>query len=410
MLYKVNRSETKVLNEFTTQNEEGLAMFQIPLTCTGCHACASICPKECIVMKDTGEGFLFPVVDLESCVQCGRCEKVCPVLHEQKKSTHTQAFAMKSKDEDERRNSTSGGVFSLIAKQVIDAGGIVYGAAYDDNFSVRHISIEDDGRLTFLQGAKYVQSVIGTTFMEIEKELKRGRQVLFSGTPCQCVALKAFLGKEYDNLLTVDLICHGVSSPKVWQTYIDYRSGKENNGKRPVKINMRSKASGWSRYSTEFDYGEGKITRIQNNQDSFIRAFIGNICLRGSCSDCVAKGVERCTDLTLGDYWGVWNQNPEFNDDKGVSIVFAHSEKGKKALQQAAESAEWIEVSLEDAYRENISMISSSKENSGRKNFLEEINVENFEEVVKEYFPAVTSNRKGILKRMKKGIWGMLRK
>lgn len=375
-------------------------MFQIPLTCTGCHACASICPKKCIVMKDAGEGFLFPVIDLESCVQCGRCKNVCPVLHEQKKSTHTQAFAMKSRDENERKNSTSGGVFSLIAKRVIDEGGIVYGAAYDENFSVRHISVEDDGRLTFLQGAKYVQSTIGTTFMEIEKELKRGRQVLFSGTPCQCVGLKAFLGKEYDNLLTVDLICHGVPSPKVWQTYIDYRSGKENNGKRPVKINMRSKASGWSKYSAEFDYGEGNITRVQNNQDLFIRAFIGNICLRGSCSDCAAKGVERCTDLTLGDYWGVWNQHPEFDDNKGVSIVFVHSEKGKNALQRAAENAEWIEVSVEDAYRENISLMVSSKAHEKRRDFLDEITADNFGEVVRAYFPSTTIKRSGILGRV----------
>lgn len=385
-------------------------MFQIPLTCTGCHACASICPKKCIVMKDAGEGFLFPVIDLESCVQCGRCKNVCPVLHEQKKSTHTQAFAMKSRDENERKNSTSGGVFSLIAKRVIDEGGIVYGAAYDENFSVRHISVEDDGRLTFLQGAKYVQSTIGTTFMEIEKELKRGRQVLFSGTPCQCVGLKAFLGKEYDNLLTVDLICHGVPSPKVWQTYIDYRSGKENNGKRPVKINMRSKASGWSKYSAEFDYGEGNITRVQNNQDLFIRAFIGNICLRGSCSDCAAKGVERCTDLTLGDYWGVWNQHPEFDDNKGVSIVFVHSEKGKNALQRAAENAEWFEVSVEDAYKENTSLMVSSKAHEKREDFLVKVVEGNFEEVVREYFPLDITNKMGILKRMKSKVGRILLK
>lgn len=375
-------------------------MFQIPSTCTGCHACASICPKECIIMKDTGEGFLFPVIDLESCVQCGRCEKVCPVLHEQKKSMHTQAFAMKSRDENERKNSTSGGVFSLIAKQVIDAGGIVYGAAYDEKFSVRHIPVVDNSGLAFLQGAKYVQSVIGTTFMEIEKELKRGRQVLFSGTPCQCAGLKSVLGKEYDDLLTVDLICHGVPSPKVWQTYIDYRSGKENNGKRPVKINMRSKASGWSRYSVEFDYGEGKITRIQNNQDLFIRAFIGNICLRGSCSNCAAKGVERCTDLTLGDYWGVWNQHPEFDDDKGVSIVFVHSDKGKNVLQRAAENAEWIEVSVEDAYRENISLMASSKPHEKRMDFLEEMTADHFGEVVKEFFPPATIKRSGVFRRV----------
>lgn len=376
-------------------------MIKIPLNCTGCHACAGICPKKCIAMEDAGEGFLFPVIDEKECIQCGQCEKVCPILHEPKKSHCTQASAIKSKNQEERGNSTSGGVFPLLAKTVLSDGGIIYGASYQEDFTVRHIAATDQKMLPFLQGAKYVQSIIGTCFQEIQKQLQSGRTVLFSGTPCQCAGLKTFLKKEYNNLITVDLICHGVPSPKVWQTYIDYRAEKENNGMRPVKINMRSKVSGWSRYSAEFDYGEGKITRIQNNQDLFIKAFIGNICLRPSCSECKAKGVERCTDLTLGDYWGIWNQHPDFDDNKGISIVFVHTKQGRKLLKQLQNQMDYLEVDIQDAYKENVSLVDSSKKHEKRKEFMEEVTAENFEKLVNLYFPKKEAEKLGIIQRIK---------
>ena len=232
---------------------------------------------------------------------------------------------------------------------------------------------------------------------------------MFSGTPCQCAGLRAFLGKGYENLMLVDLICHGVPSPKVWQTYIDYRARKENGGKRPVKINMRSKVNGWSRYSTEFDYGNGKIARSQNSEDPFIRAFVGNICLRSSCSECLAKGTERCTDLTLGDYWGIWSQHPEFNDEKGTSIVFVHSAKGMAALNRMKGQTEWLEISIEDAYRENMSMMSSSKAHEKRKDFLDKVTSDNFGDIVKEYFPLVSAKKPGVWDRVKGKLTGLIR-
>lgn len=384
-------------------------MFQIPSNCTGCHACVVVCPSKCIDMKDTGEGFLFPVINKEGCICCNHCESVCPVLHMPDKSHHTRAFAIKSKDEKEREKSTSGGVFPLLAKQVLGASGIVYGVAYDRNFMASHISINDSENLSFLQGAKYVQSTVGKIFLEAKDQLKNGRRVLFSGTPCQCAGLKSFLGKDYDNLILVDLICHGVPSPKVWQTYIDYRAGKENDGKRPVRINMRSKVSGWSRYLTEFDYGNGKIKTILNSQDYFMRAFLGNICLRDSCSECLVKGVERCTDFTIGDYWGIWSQHPEFNDEKGVSIVFVHSAKGMEALNRVKEQAEWLEIGTEDAYRENVSMVLSSEPHGKRKEFLDRVTQENFEEMVNEYLPSVVIKKLGMWERVKDKILKIVR-
>lgn len=374
--------------------------------CTGCQACVNICLKECIIMKNTYEGFLFPKISQTICISCKRCEQVCPIIAPPKLSVHTIGYAMKNKNANERNQSTSGGVFPLLAEYVLEKEGIVFGAAYDSDFSVRHIGVSDKEHLLFLQGAKYVQSVIGTSFLEVKRELVSGHLVLFSGTPCQCAGLKSFLGKEYSNLITVDIICHGVPSPKVWQAYIDYRSKKENNGVRPQKINMRSKVSGWSRYgySTEFDYGNAKVTRIHNSQDLFMQAFIGNICLRNSCSNCKSKGVERCTDFTLGDYWGIWNQHPEFDDNKGTSVVFVHSQKGQEILEQLRDKIDCLEVKLEDAYKENGSLVNSSKPHSGREEFLAQVTAENFEELVKKYFPQESIQRLGLLTRIKRKL------
>lgn len=379
-------------------------MLKIPTNCTGCYACADICPANCIKMKETETGFLAPVIDEALCTNCGQCEKVCSVLHMPKTSTYTEAYAMNNKNEYVRNRSTSGGLFFLFAEYVLNKEGIVFGAAYDFDFSVHHIAVSSREELSMLQGAKYVQSVIGNSYQEVKRELQKGRIVLFSGTPCQCMGLKSFLGKEYENLITVDVVCHGVPSPKVWQAYIDYRSQKENGGNRPIKINLRSKASGWSHYgySIEFDYGNGKISRIHNSQDLFMKAFGGNICLRSSCSNCSAKGVERCTDFTLGDYWGIWNQHPEFDDNKGTSVVFVHSQKGREILNRVRENTEYLEVDIKDAYRENGSMVYSSAMHAEREDFLKKVTAENFEEIISQYFPEHIEKRIGLLHSIKR--------
>lgn len=384
-------------------------MFQIPLNCTGCHACANKCPTKCIIMEKEETGFLTPEIDQALCSSCGQCEKVCPVVHKPKISTQTVAYAMKNRSRNERMKSTSGGIFPLFAEYVLDREGVIFGAAYDSDFSVRHIKVCERKELPLLQGAKYVQSVIGTSFLEVKRELASGRLVLFSGTPCQCAGLKSFLGKLYENLITVDIICHGVPSPKVWQAYVDYRSRKENEGIRPLRINMRSKASGWSHYgySTEFDYDDGKISQIGNGYDLFMKAFVGNICLRSSCSDCKMKGAERCTDFTLGDYWGIWNQHPEFDDNKGTSVVFVHSLKGQEILEQLRDKIDYLEVNLEDAYKENGSLMNSSKPHPGREEFVAQVTAENFGELVRKYFPQENIQKTGLLKRIRRKLGRM---
>ena len=373
--------------------------------CTSCTACSNICPKQCIFFNRNKDGFNYPKIDKSKCIECSLCENVCPVINKKQTNSKTRAYAVKNKNEKVRLESTSGGFFSLLADYVLENDGYVAGAAYDENFVVKHIIINDRSDLYRLRGAKYSQSELGNIFFSIKKLLEEGKMVLFSGTPCLCEGLKAFLKKDYKNLITADLICHGVPSPEVWQKYIDYRSDKENDGIRPKKINMRCKDSGWSNYgySTEFVYENGKRTLVLNSRDLFMKAFVGNICLRESCSDCKAKGINRGTDFTLGDYWGIWNQYPEFDDNRGTSAVFVHSDKGEELLNNLNGQLELIETDAENVYKENISFIESSKPHPDRNEFLEQVTADNFEKLIKKYF-SVKESKTNMITRIKRRL------
>lgn len=373
--------------------------------CTSCTACSNICPKQCISFNKDKDRFNYPEIDKSKCIKCSLCENICPVINKKQTNSKTRAYAVKNKNEEVRLESTSGGFFSLLADYVLENDGYVAGATYDENFAVKHIIINDRSELYRLRGAKYSQSELGNIFFSIKKLLEEGKMVLFSGTPCQCEGLKAFLKKDYKNLITADLICHGVPSPEVWQKYIDYRSDKENGGIRPKKINMRCKDSGWSNYgySTEFVYENGKRTLVLNSRDLFMKAFVGNICLRESCSDCKAKGINRVTDFTLGDYWGIWNQYPEFDDNRGTSAVFVHSDKGEELLKYLNGQLEMIKTDAENVYKENISFIESSKSHPDRNEFLEQATADNFEELIKKYFP-IKESRTNMITRIKRRL------
>lgn len=371
--------------------------------CTSCTACSNTCPKQCITLQKNEDGFNYPRIDKSKCIECNLCENICPVINNKHTNSKIKAYAVKNKNEEVRMESTSGGFFSLLADYVLENDGYVAGAAYDENFVVKHIIINDKSELYKLRGAKYSQSELGNIFFSIKKLLEDEKMVLFSGTSCQCEGLKAFLKKDYKNLITADLICHGVPSPEVWQKYIDYRSNKENDGIRPKKINMRCKNSGWSNYgySTEFVYENGKRTLVLNSSDLFMKAFVGNICLRESCSDCKVKRINRVTDFTLGDYWGIWNQYPEFDDNRGISAVFVHSDKGEELLNNLNGQLELIETDAENVYKENISFIESSKPHPDRNEFLERVTADNFEELIKKYFP-VKESKIDIITRIKR--------
>jgi len=269
--------------------------------CSGCHACYSICPKQCIKMCEDEEGFWYPQIDKEQCVNCGACKKVCPVLKEYQPNPRGKAYACINKDEGIRMKSSSGGIFTLLASAVIEQGGVVFGVAFDSDFSAFHTYVEDKTELEKLRGSKYVQSRIFDTYKKVKEYLDLKRIVLFSGTPCQIGGLKTYLGKEYDNLIMQDIICHGVPSPLVWQKYITLRETKA--GSKIGRTFFRHKKYGWKTYSVRFEFSNRTEYEQIFSKDLFMRAFLANLCLRPSCYNCHFKSKERESDITLADFW-----------------------------------------------------------------------------------------------------------
>ncbi len=319
--------------------------------CCGCWACIQVCPKKCINMSEDNEGFLYPGIDLSLCIDCGLCEKVCPVIHQGKERIPLKVYAAKSCNERIRLESSSGGVFTLLAEKIITSGGVVFGARFDSNWEVVHDCVESIDALSALRGSKYVQSRIEDTFKKAECCIKEGREVLFCGTPCQISGLKLFLRKEYDNLIAVDFICHGVPSPGVWRQYLDEEFGmserSEDRGKNTVLpspkalpilgISFRDKQSGWKKFSfvvrgrSALKADKNSVLLSDRHYDNpFMKAFLSDLILRPSCYCCPAKGGKSGSDITLADYWGIQNVFPGFDDDKGVSAVMVNTLKGKR--------------------------------------------------------------------------------
>ena len=355
--------------------------------CTGCTACVSICPCHCTKMQKDDAGFLFPeMIERSACIGCGACEQVCSVLADEgfDGELSTVAYAAFSKNNLLRMGSSSGGFFSELADAVLQSGGLVYGVGYDAEGTVKHICVGNQKELGKLRGAKYSQSILGDSFQTLKKQLDSGRKVLFSGTPCQVAGLQSFLKRDYDNLICVDFVCHGVPSPMVWEKYIKYRAQNDNGGVTASHINLRNKESGWSKYSysVEFTYSDNNRYLCENSADPFIRLFVGDYILRESCSDCRFKGYSRVSDITLGDFWGIWDIAPEMDDNEGTSLVLTHSKKGKRLFDMLAENINFKQVTLEQASRMNPSLLESSVHHSDREKVLEAIFQGSFEDAL----------------------------
>lgn len=376
--------------------------------CSGCHACYNICPKNCIKMIRDEQGFLYPEVDEKNCSNCGLCEKICPIINpvsKAKKIEDINAYAAINSNEEIRLNSSSGGVFTLIANYVVENGGVVFGVGFDDNFNAVHKMAESINGIEEFRGSKYVQSTIGNTYKLAKESLDQGKMVLFTGTPCQIGGLYAYLRKDYENLITQDLICHGVPSPSVWQKYVEYRSTLAKASVR--RISSRRKTYGWKRFSVSFSFENDTEYLCPFPRDPFMRLFLDNYCLRPSCYDCSFKGKIRQSDITLADFWGVNNVLPEMDDDKGTSLIFINSEKGQKIFDAIKSNLNYKPTAIDDAVKYNSAMISSVKPAKKQKQFWVDIKNKSFNKLEKKYCkPVKVSKLRIILSKIKRKILG----
>lgn len=293
-------------------------------------------------MNEDTEGFYYPVVDEKKCVNCNLCEKVCPIKKEEKRDQKLWAYATYSKETKIRLQSSSGGMFSLIAEYVLKNKGIVFGVVFNSEQTVNHVSIERLEDLDKLRGSKYIQSQIKETYKEAKSYLEKGKLVLFTGTACQIAGLKGFLRKEYENLVTIDVLCHGVPSKRVWKKYIENQENLNNGHLKNVFF--RNKDNGWKQYEVCADFDNGREYRKMHGQDIFMRLFLSEICLRPSCH---FKSLDRPSDFTLGDSWGIENYMPEIDDDKGTSVVLLHSEKAKEIFEKLKDKMIFKEVEVD---------------------------------------------------------------
>lgn len=337
--------------------------------CCGCGACALACPKHSITMKEDKEGFLYPIINDKDCIQCSICVKKCPLnnLITVDEDKATDCYAAYSLQETVRLDSSSGGIFSLLAEEILVKDGVVYGTAFDENFNVRHIQVIENENIDCLRKSKYVQSDLSDSYYKIRNELNERNKVFFTGTPCQVAGLYSFLGTRPEGLLTADIVCMGVPSPKIYRQYLSEKE-KEYDSK-VSKIDFRLKAPSWQGYKISLSFSNGKSYQKNRKEDDYMMAFSNKYILRPSCYDCKFKSLHHISDITLGDFWGIETVCPEMFDDKGTSMVLLHTEKGKEAFQEISSRMKFQKIDLQIVKNCNPHLVKSAELPSERKEF-----------------------------------------
>lgn len=354
-------------------------------------SCTQRCPAKCMSMQADEEGFYYPVTDLEACINCGACERVCPNVNGSWKSNDEEflqdIFGARAKDDKIRFQSSSGGIFSLLARHIIENGGTVYGALMSEDCTyVYHKAVESEKGLELLRGSKYVQSRIENIYIEAEEKLKYGVLVLFSGTPCQVAGLKYFLGKDYENLFCVEVICHGVPSELLWKRYLSYVEKKYH--KKVMNVYFRSKKYSWKEFGSHFKLGDSKEVFKFSFEDPFFRMFNSSYSLRQSCYECHAKGRSTSADITIGDFWKIETIFPEFDDNKGISLVVINTEKGQSLIQMVKEGMVTTKkISYATAEQCNPPISQPITKSKQRNEFYKDLAAMSFKELKKKYAP-----------------------
>lgn len=336
--------------------------------CCGCGACEQSCPTGCIFMSENQEGFLMPQKDIDHCIDCGVCQKVCPVLNKQALTiSDRMCFSCRTTNNDILEKSSSGGIFTHLSEKIIEQGGVVYGVAFDNNWETKVVFADNKEDIHLLRGSKYVNAAVGHAYQDVLRHIQNGKMVLFSGTPCQVSGLNRYLQcKKYDNLITIDIMCHGVPSPKVWRKYL-YEVAKGND---VHNISFRSKAFGWNRYALLIEDGNGILLHEPNINNVFMRGFLNNLYNRNSCSNCPARGFSSGSDLTIGDYWEIEQDNPEF-DNRGVSLVTVNTPKGMSLLEKVRADLSIQKVDFSSILKSNChsTLLNSAPIHPNRKYF-----------------------------------------
>lgn len=406
-----------------------IELFQNKSDCCGCGACCNACPKKAISMKEDQYGYVYPVIDETKCIKCGLCKKVCHYQDGENLQKPMKALAAANKNSDMLKKTASGGIFSSVAEMILEENGIVFGASMeyqDEVLTPKHISISDKEELSKLQGSKYVQSFIGDTYAEAKQYLNEGRKVLFSGTPCQISGLKAYLGKEYDNLYTIDIICHGVPNAKWFQDYIKVLEDKIQGKIYYYNFRDKSRGQGMNAQIKYYDKNiKDKVFYKDGHLTSFFHLFLKMNIYRDNCYECPYARKERVSDITIGDYWGVYEEHPEemkrsnMSNSKGVSCVLINTEKGAKAFEKISDRMDMFETTVEKVAKHNMQLREPTKYTEERQKLFEIYKSLGYEGIenyfqksirVKKYFYALRSVAPKGLKRKLKQIIVKLKK
>ena len=354
--------------------------------CTGCMMCGDICPKGAISFKIESDGFWYPSINDELCIHCGRCYNKCPQLIDISKSIMSipKCFGAKTKNEDIRWQSTSGGFFSELSSAWISSGGLCVGAEYDNNCNVCHCIEKDISGIDRLRQSKYVQSKTSGIYRCVQEALSSGKSILFSGTPCQVEALLCFLEKKYDNLLTMDFVCCGICSPGIYNKYLKMLEKKYHS--KIKKVWFKNKSAGWRSIGTRVEFENGKVYFRTGNRDLFMLSFVTDaLSMRECCENCKYRTIPHNSDLTIADFWGIEFVNPSFDDDKGVSAIFVNTEKGSYWFDKIKQSLDYFETTINDIARKNYTVYKPKNAHQYRKEFFDCVNNTSFENAMNIY-------------------------
>ncbi len=365
-------------------------MMRIPSKiCSSCGACANVCSQQAITMQLDCNGFYRPFINQSKCIQCGLCERSCPwqniIKNSREDTFEVKVFAAQALDEEIRKKSSSGGLFSVFSKWIINQGGIVAGVSQKDPYSFEFIIVDNVADLEKLRGSKYVQANPSFVYREIKRHLKEGKKVLFSGSSCHVAALYAVLGnKVYENLWTIDIVCHGVPSIKVYKKFIKEQETQQKSLLR--KTIFRNKSTGWSTYSVSYFFENETCKTVNVGNSEYMALFLSRICQNESCGNCLYRKIPRIGDITLGDYWRVSKYHKSMDDNLGTSLVLINNSHGEMLFSSISRQIKCCESALKYALHENPCISESFAEHSKRSDFFSNLDCYPLKKLVKKYF------------------------